>query len=251
MTFVLARTLRAEILKLRRTRAVWLALGAPLAVVALYVLLILTGGADPVRIGWDGTASALLVLWAMLMLPLYAALLAAFINGVDHGARGWKHLFALPVPRWSIHGAKLVVALALAALSSLVLAAGVIVMIAALKATGSGAPEAGAVPYRLVIEGAARTYVGALFVLAVHHAFSLRVRGFEWPLGIGIVATIFATQAVGSPDYWPFLPWTYPAVTVGVDDPSAPYWAMGLSAAGAVLVALLSAWDVQRRDITA
>lgn len=250
MTFALIRTFRAEALKLRRTRALWLAGAAPLSVIALYTLLILTGGADPSGIGWDGTAGALLGLWAMLMLPLYVALLTALINGVDHDAHGWKHLFALPVPRWCVHMAKLGAALALAAFSSFVLAAGVVVMIGALKIAGFGGTEAGTIPYRLAFEGAARTYAGAFFIIAIHHALSQRVRGFEWPIGIGIVATIFATQAVGSPDYWLYLPWTYPTITVGGNDPSAATWAIGLSTAGGMLAALLAAWDTQQRDIT-
>lgn len=239
--------LRAEVLKVRRTRALWLALGAPLAVVGLYLLLIAADAVDPSQTGWGQTAMAMLGMWTFLMLPLYVALETALINAIDHDARGWTHLFALPVPQGAIHGAKLCVALALVALSSAVLAGGMVGAMAALQGMGVAAEDP--LPGQLVVGGVARSYGGALGLVTIHHGLSLRLRGFEWPLGVGIVATIFATQISRSSDYWPVFPWSYPAVATSVSDPRAQRWAILLSVAVAVVVAVGTAIDTARRDV--
>jgi hypothetical protein len=244
----LALSLRAEVLKMRRTRALWLAVGAPLAVVVLYLLLIGTGAVDPAETSWAQTSMAMLGMWTFLMLPLYVALETALINAVDHEARGWTHLFALPVPRGAIHAAKLCMALALVGLSSVVLAGGILGAIAAFQAAGVAADDP--LPWRAVLGGAARGYGGALGLVAIHHGLSMRLRGFEWPLGIGIVATIFATQISQSSAYWPVFPWSYPAVATSVADPQARLGAIALSVAVAVGVALATAVDTARRDVT-
>lgn len=241
-------TLRAEVLKVRRTRAVWLAVGAPLSVIALYLLLIGAGAVDPAATGWVQTSGAMLGMWTFLMLPLYVALETALINAIDHDTHGWTHLFALPVPRAAIHAAKLCIAVALVGLSSAVLAGGLLGAIATLQAAGVAAEAP--LPWRHVLGGAARGYGGALGIVAIHHAVSLRVRGFEWPLGIGIVATIFATQISRSSDYWYVFPWSYPTVATSVPDPGARTWALLLSGIVAVVVAVAAAMDTARRDIT-
>jgi len=242
-----ALSLRAEVLKMRRTRALWLALGAPLAVVVLYLLLIGTSAVDPAETGWAQTAMAMLGMWTFLMLPLYVALETALINAVDHEARGWTHLFALPVPRGAIHAAKLCMALALVGFSAIVLAGGMLGAIAAFQAAGVAADNP--LPWQMVLGGVARGYGGALGLIAIHHGLSMRLRGFEWPLGIGIVATIFATQISRSSDYWLVFPWSYPTVATSVADPQARLWALVLSVAVAVGVALVATFDTARRDI--
>jgi hypothetical protein len=185
-------------------------------------------------------------MWTFLMLPLYIALETALINAIDHDARGWTHLFALPVPRSVIHAAKLGMALALVGLSSVVLAGGLLGTVAVLQSAGI-APES-PVPWQHILGGAARGYGGALGVVAIHHSLSLRLRGFEWPLGIGIVATIFATQ-ISRSEYWLFFPWSYPAVATSVSDPQARLWAILLSGGVALVVAVVAAIDTARRDI--
>lgn len=244
----LARTLRAEALKLKRTRALWLAVGAPLAVVLLYLVLVVSGRVNPAETKWSRQAQSMIGMWAMLMAPLYVALETAFINAIDHKAHAWKHLFSLPVPRWSVYTAKLLMAFALVALSSIILGAGLIASILVLKAVGVGA-LGDPVPWFLVVQRSLYSYGGALAIISIHHGLSLRLRGFEWPLGIGIVGTFFAIQVSLSSTYWPLLPWGY---TVGASSSSTPehrFWTIVLSGGLAVLVGIVSGYDTTRRDV--
>jgi lantibiotic transport system permease protein len=242
------RATSAELLKIRRTRAFWLALAAPATVIALYVLLVLVGAIDLAVDGGLRSIQSMLVLWAMLMLPLYAALETALLNAIDHDGNGWTHIFALPIPRWAVHTSKLFVATLLVGMSSLVLAAGLLAAVTVLNALGPGVRDV-SVLARLVGLGALASYGGAASIIAIHHGLSLRLRGFEWPLGIAIAGTLFATQASRSADYWPLLPWGYPVVAASAADANARGWAIALSIGLGAIVAILSAYDTRRRDI--
>jgi hypothetical protein len=245
---VLARTLRAEALKLKRTRALWLAVGAPLAVVVLHLLLVVSGRVNPAETRWAQQAQSMIGMWAMFMLPLYVALETALINAVDHKANAWKGLFSLPVPRWSVHVAKLVMAFAMVALSSVILGVGFLTTIVALKAVGVGAAS-DPVPWSLVFHSSLYSYGGALGIISIHHGLSLRLQGFEWPLGIGIVGMVFGTQVSLSSTYWPLLPWGYTTVATVVSDPEHRLWAIVLSGSLALLGGLVSGYDTAHRDI--
>jgi len=243
----LARALHAEVLKLRRTRALWLTLGAPFAIVLLYGLLVVTGGTSPSEEGWAASAQGMLGLWSMLMAPLYVALETALVNAIDHQANGWTHLFAVPVPRWSIHGAKLLVSILLVGLSALLLAGGLLGTIVLLQGVGIGAGIQ--VPGSSIGATALYSYGATLAIIAIHHALSLRLQGFEWPLGVGIAATVFATQ-VGRSEYWFLFPWSYPTVAAASSNPDWRLYAVGLSVALAVIVGCASTYDTVHRDIT-
>ena len=244
----LARTLRAEALKLKRTRAIWLAVGAPLAVLVLFLLLVASGRVTAEETTWSEQAQSMIGMWSMFMVPLYVALETAFINAIDHKAQAWKHLLALPPPRWSVHAAKLLMAFAMVALSSVLLGAGLLVTIVAFKTVGVGAPG-DPVPWSLVARSSLYGYGGSLAMISIHHGLSLRLRGFEWPLGIGIVGMMFGTQVSLSSTYWPLLPWGYTTVATVVSDVEHRFWAIMLSGILALLVGLVSGYDTARRDI--
>ena len=127
----LVRATRVEVLKLRRTLALWASVLVPLLVLGMTGANILardTSGplGNPQAGPWNSlTINFVFFLWCLVALPLLVALETALLAGVEHRENSWKHLFALPVPRWSLYTAKLVVASLLLAVSSLVLAIGV------------------------------------------------------------------------------------------------------------------------------
>ena len=121
----LLAVLRAELLKLRGTLALWMCLIAPGLVVAMTVLQIAFRFSKPVDIephdAWMMLARAIESLWAFLMLPLFLTLEAALLAAVEHGNQQWKHLFALPVPRYRQLTAKWLVLTALLIAASLLI----------------------------------------------------------------------------------------------------------------------------------
>ena len=111
----------AELLKLKRTLALWLVGLAPLTLVLLFVLIIGASGMSPGEAGWGMIGRQAVGMWAFFMLPLFIALETALLNGIDHKEHAWKRLYTLPIPRWTVYAAKLLIALVLVGVSSLLL----------------------------------------------------------------------------------------------------------------------------------
>jgi ABC-2 type transport system permease protein len=126
----LVRATRVEVLKLRRTLALWASLLVPLAVIAMTTAMNLSRATgtrfDPDQPNsWESLMLDLvLFLWCLVGLPPFVSLETALLAGLEHRENTWKHLFALPIPRWTIYVPKLLVAFALVCFSSLVLAVG-------------------------------------------------------------------------------------------------------------------------------
>ena len=104
----LLRAVSSELLKLKRTLALRLAVGAPLAVVVLtFVITSQRRTATAAEINpLLGFAQLNLTTWTIIVLPLYAALAATLVAGIEHQHDNWKHLLALPLSRVSIFAAK-------------------------------------------------------------------------------------------------------------------------------------------------
>src|SRR5262245_13844118 len=152
----LIRVLHAETLKLKRTLAFRMIFVAPLLVAALQFFVIWNQrrpGADFNLRGMISRAS--LSVWAVFMLPLLITLETALINGVEHGEKQWKHIFALPVSRHAVYTAKLLIAQALAAASTLILCALILIVGLAGAPLRPGLPHAGPAPLVLLLEPAA------------------------------------------------------------------------------------------------
>ena len=119
----LARVLHAEALKMKRTLALKMVILAPATVVVLVLLMAVNAPFSTInRTGngkeWASLARVALLFWVALMMPLYLALEAALLAGLDHADNKWKSLLARPVPRWTWYAAKLIVLVAMLAAST-------------------------------------------------------------------------------------------------------------------------------------
>jgi ABC-2 type transport system permease protein len=124
------RVLRAEFMKLRRTAAVKIALLAPTAVVTLVLFIASQLSHTSLRRvradnDWSALAHVTFIFWGLLMLPHYVTVQASLVAGIDHGSNQWKSILARPVPRYAFYLAKLIVASALTAGSTILLVVGV------------------------------------------------------------------------------------------------------------------------------
>lgn len=243
------RVLAAEARKVRGSAALPLAALAPLAIVALYVVLVLLDELDPAERGWAFVGQGAVMMWTSFLLPLLVALLAAVLARIEHDAGGWTRAFSEPVPRARLYLAKLGVLAALVALGSGVLAVGLALTLAGLDAALAPGPAAGPVPSLGTVLGwTGRAAVAVLPLLALHHALSARRPGLALPIGLAYVATMAAQFASGS-DGWVVWPWAYPMMAVGGADPNHRALALGLAVAVGAAVAAVGAWDAARRDV--
>jgi hypothetical protein len=232
----------AETLKLKGTLALWAAVLAPLVMALLQTMYIVRSRHlhQPL---WPRLEQSTLG-WAILLLPLTAALLAALLTGVEHRENNWKLLFALPVSRYAVYWAKVAAAGLLLALSHAVLWAGLlsagILLHLALPSVPCSAPPWTALAGRL---GAMWAASGLL--ISIQMWVSFRAKSFTVPMGLAIAAVV--VSVMGARD-WSMVawPWMFPANVTAVERRTA---ALVAGALGGLIVAMLGARDVARRDV--
>lgn len=240
------RVLSAEMLKLKRTLAFLMIFVAPLLVATLQFLVIWNQkrpGADFQL--WDMISRGALSVWAVFMLPLFITLETALINGVEHGEKQWKHLFALPIPRHAVYAAKFLIAQALAAASTLILSALIVVIGLVLIRLRPELPHTGPIPYGWILKHAAFVWMAAWLIIAIHTWISVRWPGVALALGSGIGGTFFALFAA-SARIGKYYPWLLP-FNVLIQDRLMT--AVLLGAVGGVVAAVIGCVEFVRRDV--
>jgi hypothetical protein len=242
----LIRVLHSESLKLKRTLAFRMILVAPLLVATLQFFVIWNQRRHGANFNlWEMMPRATLSVWAVFMLPLLITLETALVNGVEHGEKQWKHIFALPVPRHAVYTAKLLVAQALAAASTLILCALTVLVGLALIRLRPEIPHTGAIPYVWILKHAAFVWVASWLIISIQTWVSVRWSGFALALGAGIGGTFFAIFAA-SAGMGKYYPWLLP-VNVFMEERFTA--ALALGAAGGVIAAVVGCLEFVRRDV--
>ena len=248
----LLRVLAAESIKLRRTLALWMCLIAPAVVVVLYLMMALTSNRAPCPAdaaeawaGWFRTVSGL---WSLLMLPLFITLEAALLAGLEHANQQWKHLFAMPVPRWQHYFAKLasllaLVTLATTALLPLSILGGWALGFGKAVASLQGMPVLDAFPLQLVASIAAAT-----MMIALHTFVSLRWSSFTAAVAFGMSATVAGFLISQSSRWGHWYPWGLPMRTFLPDSPQFAF-VVQYGLLGGLVVSLLGLWLFSRREM--
>ena len=77
---------------------------------------------------WVFYTQQTLVIWSLLMLPLFVTLETALVAQWEHHSQQWKHLFALPVSRGALYAAKYLCSVAFIGLSCTLMIALIIMM---------------------------------------------------------------------------------------------------------------------------
>jgi ABC-2 type transport system permease protein len=261
----LVRAIFVEILKLRRTLALRAALLLPIGAIAMTTTVNLTRAKGTEFVldhpnSWDTlTLDLTLVLWCFVMLPLLVSLETALLAGVEHRENTWKHLFALPIPRWTIYGSKLVVAYGLVCLTSLELAVGIGLQ-GWILVTFRPDLLTGPVPWGLIWWRTFAFLPTVLLMLAVQTWLAVRWRSFTVAMGIGIGSTAVTIMLLrtlknnASTPYGPmlasFFPWSLPYVVISPQ--ATATWrltALLVGVLGGVLASVFGCWETSRRDV--
>lgn len=208
---ILISLIAAELIKLRRTLALWMVFIAPLVVIALQIMLWLN---HKEGIGFDADlwimfATNIFSMWAIFMYPLFCALVVALVYHYEHTTSGWQKMYTLPVPRWTILFAKISVAMMLLFASGIVLFAGIIAggFLTDLAHPAIEMPLE--IPYGHIFRQWASMTGASLMIFAIQHWASLRWTTLSVPIGTGIAGTFFAIFAT-SWKYGHFYPWLMP-----------------------------------------
>ncbi len=246
------RSLSAEILKLKRTLALGLAIVIPSIIALLQFSIILFRGQSYLQNAenpmlWLGRQT--IFFWTFLALPLFITLETALLAGLEHSQNNWKHLFALPVPRSMIYAAKQTAGLILVGISFLALVGYIFLSelgLALIK------PELGFnfnLPWFEILKHAALAYIGSLILIVLHTWVGLRWHNFVVAMSFGISMTVIGLLLINA-DWARFYPWTLPAMILNRSLKGSPILTeLILIGIGSVVIALIGGWNITRRDV--
>ncbi len=206
---------RSEFYKSRKTLGFWAAILLPLLICTLLFVGFyfkaekLTG--TPPMVLWMQFAGAILGIMGLLLLPIFTIFIAYSVNAIEHKADTWKSLFALPISRWSVYGAKYVYAVFLIFLT---------LCLFVLFTVGFGnllsivKPTLRFADYHLekeLLEIYFKLFLSTIGILSIQFLLSLVWADFLKPMGIGFVCTI--TGVVLAQNHWEYsylFPYSHP-----------------------------------------
>lgn len=245
--------LRAEMLKLKRTLALWMVLLAPFVIFLAQIAVYLKYGeyylahesANP----WKIFNQTMLVYWAFLMLPLFIMLESALLNGLEHNNRNWKLLYVQPIPRWAFYAAKWIITQVLIGLSMLIVLVLMLIGGVIISWIYPEYPFSQPFPWAWTLELIAQTYLSAGLILSLHVWISARWSSFIVAAATGVAAEVIGIFAFSS-DYVGYFPWTIPGVIATQTLSSLESTiALILGLLGGIVIAFVGGWAVIRRDV--
>ena len=253
-----------EALKLRRTLALALAVLLPAALVGVFLIYVLQESHAVPR-GAGFTATSLIVqgimgVWAILVLPLFAAIVTSLLAALEHQNRGWKHLFALPPARGSLIAAKFASAVLLVTIAHAFLFCYSLVLLWLAPRLRPGVGFDARVPVAATLLVVAVCAVASLFVVGIHTFISLR-----WPsaaLNVGIaLAGLLCVVVVLETRARPYYPWGQPGAAMNIAVSWIFRWPgatagpgdlmvlLAISVCGFAATAVGGGWLLSRRDV--
>ncbi len=243
---MLPTLIAVELLKLKRSKVLRLAVAAPLFTVALQIVSFLTSPLRSEQMAtWELYLQQCRAVWAVFGFSLMLACLAALALGME--AENWKLLLAQPVVRRHVFWTKLLSLMALAALAQFLLFAGSI-------AGGLAVGLSGGIPWGQALLFAAA--VPAAFpVIAFQFALSLRFRSFLVPVAVGLmghfVCMIGFNLTIEGYRPGAYLPWAFNLKALQVSGPTQTFGFSDLLIAGAMGSVLAMGAQIwfERRDV--
>lgn len=194
-----------EILKLKKSKILWIVTLAPIFMVLQGALNLLryydlfTGEGQNV---WEQLYTQSMIFYASILFPILISIVMTLIARIENTNDNWKHYLSLPIDREKVYGIKFLIGCIFVFINILVF---IFSIILAGKITGIE----GNIPYEALLIRPMVTYIAALPIMAILYVLSIRFSHMAIPLGIGIGLTLPA-MIVANSKLWIFYPWTYP-----------------------------------------
>lgn len=236
------QVLSAEIQKYRRTSALFLATGIPLAINGLFLLAYFLNEnlskVTPEK-RWDFFLGGLYSSWAQLFLPLGLGIIAALALGLEHQENQWKQILSLGVSRVQIYFAKWLAVMGLVLLGTITLMLGSLLV-------GGITTGFVATPWEKLLTAPLLMFLGSMGIISIQVFLATRFRAFAVSMGVALFGAIAGGLISNSAKYWLYFPWTYPAFGLPSPNSNTAIW---LSAGFAVVFLVVAAKDFQQRDM--
>ena len=250
---MLGRVIDAERLKMRRTLALALTLIIPLALILLEFAMTAQTGINSIPSdvdSWLWISQSVMVFWSLFMLPLFITLQTALLGNLEYRHNTWKKLFSLPAPRWMVILAKQLMALALIALSCLVMAGLTVLMGFTLNAMDAGYGLGGPPPWLTLLKYSGLVFLASWLIVAINLWVALNWSSFVASTSFGIVATISGVMIINSEKFGKFYPWAIAGLVGNQLYEGVIIWSQVLTGLlGGILVFAITNWQLSRKQI--
>jgi len=241
---------KAELIKLRRSYVFGLTIIFPCTILIGLLML----GIYNDEFNYQSWLKVTLTSWAYLILPFFTALATFLLAGLEHRNSQWKHIDALPTPRWKIYLAKQSIHNLTMLFAHVVLLLGILIcggIIYAFHSKTFGAP-----PLKLIFGGVAICYLSSLFMQSFHHWIAIRYSSVAISLGSALLG-LFSLAFMGDGEtiiIGRYYPWAYAGQAItewfpGFHNHPHPWMIVGLSLVGWALFAAIGCREVSRREI--
>ncbi|MGF9892959.1 ABC transporter permease [Priestia megaterium] len=205
------RIVNAERMKLKSNWVLFSVVMAPLFVLLIQFANFMFRYQSVVKKGdipWVKFIEQHAVIWAVMILPILAAVLSSILIGVENTDNNWKYILSLPFKRGYIYLAKLSIIFYLLVVSSILLGLGMIVSASLLNLPGQ-------VPIVFLIKTLLGALIGVFAILNIQFWLSTKFENPGIPLAIAICGTVTALFLLQS-TFTRWLPWVYPYLTLPI-----------------------------------
>ncbi|HZH38858.1 MAG TPA: ABC transporter permease [Bacillales bacterium] len=211
-------SLRSEILKTKRTAALYLAFITGTFGLLIYMLDLISDGVPPDSraIIFDEMMTDKFQVAAFLMFPLFIVLTCTLLPQIEYKNNTWKQVLASPQPKWMVFVSKflnvqlLIVVFLFTDLLMMFLGA---VILHFIEPTLDVLNQP--VDVKEIFRIRAIVYVALLAMCALQFWLGLRMKNFITPIGIGIALWITGTILVSEveADFAEYFPYSYHVIT--------------------------------------
>lgn len=251
----LAISLRSEMLKTKRTASFYFTLIGAAVVPVIFLLNVLGDGLDSTKKDPLNLLFKLLAeMNGLAFFPWFVILICTLLPQIEYRNNTWKQVFTSPQPKVSVLTAKFV---NIHLLMLLFLVSTHLFMFLAIALANFIDPALGLYKNplngRTVLVNAANTYVTMLALGAIHFWLGIRFKNFIVPIAVGLAlwltGTLLVLQFNSSMAY--YFPYSYQAISLSPKHKLHLEQVLWTSAGYAVLVLLLTYFDLKRRRLSA
>ena len=214
--------IKNEVIKLKRTFAFWLTIISALIFPLLFFIIYLVKheqvvpglGVNP----WEKFMINLVQNSIPFLMPMFIVLITSLIIQVEHKSHGIKHLFSLPIPKWSVYFGKLSIVI-FSIIATYIYFFLAILFFGALL--GMFHPDLGFLDfqpdYMKYIKMLTMSFVASLGIVGIQFWMSFRFKNFIVPLGLGMTMVIMGLIASRAPEAI-YFPYSYNVLSINLGD---------------------------------
>jgi hypothetical protein len=214
--------IKNEVIKLKRTFAFWLTIISAIIFPLLFFIVYLVKHAKMVPDLGDNPWEKFMVNQVQnsipFLVPMFIVLITSLIIQVEHKSHGIKHLFSLPIPKWSVYFGKLSIVIFSIIATYIYFFLAILLFGVLLGMFHSDLGFLDFQPdYLKYIKMLAMSLVASLGIVGIQFWMSFRFKNFIVPVGIGVTLVIIGLIASQVPESI-YFPYSYNVLSISLGE---------------------------------